>query len=110
MELPVTTRQDAKRRALGSPVRAAHLIAGNGLVRYEDLEAVVPHPGLPIVAIEHCEWEVFAGVLHHEVPAPAQRPITATGLVDSLHERDRVAVQVEGPSVDPEGVPVIDPL
>src|SRR5436309_9746859 len=112
MELPVATRQDAKRRAFASSLRARHRIGGRrgGLVRYEDLEAVVPHSGLPTVAIEHCEWEVFAGVLDHEVAAPAQRPIRATGLVDSLYERDRGAVQVEGPSIDPERVPVINPL
>src|SRR5207245_121798 len=112
MELPVATRQDAKRWAFASSLRARHRIAGRRgeLVRYEDLEAIVPHSRLAAIAIKNREGELLARVLHHQVSAPAQRAILAIVREELLYERDPDAVQVEGTSIDPGAVPVIDPL
>src|SRR2546430_847899 len=110
MELPVSTGQDAKRRAFVSAVRAGHRIARRLFVRDEDLETVVSHSRLAAIAIKNLEGELFAGILHQQRPAPMQRPILAIVRQEPLHERDRRAVQVERTSVDPELVPVVDPL
>src|SRR3989442_4695515 len=115
MELPVAARQgadvvrvDRGRTRTVQRVRVLRLPGNNAM--QHDVKAVDLPSRLAVVAIEHLEVVLLAGVLLYQPPTPAQGPIPAGGLAERLHEGDLLAVQVERPTVHAKGGAVIYPL
>src|SRR5438128_2828891 len=114
MELPVAARQGADvvrvYRGRTRTVQRVPVLRLPGSMQH-DVKAVDLPSRLAVVAIQHLEVVLLAGVLLYQPPTPVQGPIPAGVLDEHFNERDLLAVQVERPAVDPEvGFAVIDPL